>query len=354
MLGQNYSWYEPTVFGIIYKATNKVNQKVYIGQTSKSLEERKRGHVSAAARGENTLFYNALRKYGVENFTWEIIDFCISKEDACTKEKWWISFYSSFTNRNLGYNCSAGGEGGFGFQKSSISWKNKSKEERKAIAEKKRKAKEGWTEEQTKAYIDKLSLAHTRRTEDEKRIIAERKRLAWQNRTQEEKQATSIFKTESNYKMWNERTPEEKQAIIDKRESTKKKIQQQMTEEERLEKKQQHSTQATLGWSKKTPEQIEDFKQKRSIAQTEYFKNISEDDKNEWKEKIAITKRGKKNPMAKSVLCLEKDIIYDTITQAAISVYGKACDRVYISKSLDIKQPVKGFTWILIDKIVER
>ena len=52
---------------LIYLITNDVNNKVYVGQTTKSLEERIQGHRSAMVSGVDTHIYRAMRKYG-----WEI------------------------------------------------------------------------------------------------------------------------------------------------------------------------------------------------------------------------------------------------------------------------------------------
>ena len=60
--------------GIIYKATNKKNGKVYVGQTTNTLERRKRGHKDRAKNTNyNSHFHNAIRKYGFDVFKWEII-----------------------------------------------------------------------------------------------------------------------------------------------------------------------------------------------------------------------------------------------------------------------------------------
>lgn len=56
---------------IIYKITNKINGKVYIGQTTDSLSRRKSGHIQAATSGSKSKLYSAMRKYGVENFEFE-------------------------------------------------------------------------------------------------------------------------------------------------------------------------------------------------------------------------------------------------------------------------------------------
>ena len=97
------------MYGIIYKVTNKENDKVYIGQTIQSLSERKSKHYSKANNESdvNTHFINALRKYPKESFNWEIIDEAESQEELNSKEKYWINYYDSVEN---GYNTKDGGE----------------------------------------------------------------------------------------------------------------------------------------------------------------------------------------------------------------------------------------------------
>ena len=57
---------------IIYKITNDINNKVYIGQTTRSLNERKQQHLGSVYR-LNTHLYYAMRKYGIEHFKFETI-----------------------------------------------------------------------------------------------------------------------------------------------------------------------------------------------------------------------------------------------------------------------------------------
>lgn len=98
---------------IIYKATNKINGKVYIGQTTKTLEYRRKQHERDAMciYKPSLYFHNALMKYGFENFLWEIIDTAESQEELDEKEIKWISICNS-TNHNKGYNLKLGGNGG--------------------------------------------------------------------------------------------------------------------------------------------------------------------------------------------------------------------------------------------------
>ena len=65
--------------GFIYKITNKINNKVYIGQTCRDLQTRWREHKSKANCEYNNHLYNAMTKYGAENFIIELIE--ESKDD---------------------------------------------------------------------------------------------------------------------------------------------------------------------------------------------------------------------------------------------------------------------------------
>ena len=95
----------------IYKFTNKINNKTYIGQ-SKSIETRYKRHLYDANKGSKTIFHRALIKYGIENFTFEIIEECdVSRLDE--REKYYIKQYGSLMPN--GYNMQTGGTP-FGYQ----------------------------------------------------------------------------------------------------------------------------------------------------------------------------------------------------------------------------------------------
>ncbi len=96
---------------IIYLAENKTTRKIYIGQTSYTLEERRASHLYEAMHSSQLIFHKALRKYGVDGFEWAVIDIALSKEELDRKEQYWIKFYKS-CNREFGYNQTAGGTGG--------------------------------------------------------------------------------------------------------------------------------------------------------------------------------------------------------------------------------------------------
>lgn len=94
---------------LVYKATNQVNGKIYIGITTKTLERRKAIHKRDSKRMD-TYFYRAIRKYGFEKFSWEIIDETAENIDQLhEKEKYYIKKYDTFDNKTKGYNTQSGG-----------------------------------------------------------------------------------------------------------------------------------------------------------------------------------------------------------------------------------------------------
>jgi len=96
---------------IIYKHTNKINGKAYIGKTSLSMEERLKQHLDETKdTNNNRLFVKALKKYGVENFESEILENdCI---DTNEREKFFIKKYKTHFVNGYGYNMTDGGDGG--------------------------------------------------------------------------------------------------------------------------------------------------------------------------------------------------------------------------------------------------
>lgn len=95
---------------IIYKVTNLINNKLYIGQTSGKLKTRWSKHVRSSLNFiKNSAFPQAIRKYSSKNFLIEEIDLCESNEEADYIEKYWIKFYKT-QNNNYGYNIAEGGK----------------------------------------------------------------------------------------------------------------------------------------------------------------------------------------------------------------------------------------------------
>lgn len=95
--------------GFIYKISNSINDKVYIGKTLSTIEKRFQEHIKDAYRETDNVrpLYRAIRKYGADVFHVELIE-QISIENLSDREKYWIQYYDSYNN---GYNATVGGDG---------------------------------------------------------------------------------------------------------------------------------------------------------------------------------------------------------------------------------------------------
>jgi group I intron endonuclease len=95
----------------IYKITNLLNNKIYIGKTEKTIEKRFFAHVNNAKLNKQSYLYNAMRHVGCNNFKVENIEKCLSVSELNRREKELITEYHS-DNREFGYNIAKGGLGG--------------------------------------------------------------------------------------------------------------------------------------------------------------------------------------------------------------------------------------------------
>lgn len=96
--------------GYIYKVTNNINDKTYIGQTICSLEQRFYKHCWDAKHSNDTSspLHQAMRKYGVQNFTITLVEEC-ENTLLNEREKYWIKQFNTFFGN--GYNATIGGDG---------------------------------------------------------------------------------------------------------------------------------------------------------------------------------------------------------------------------------------------------
>ena len=91
----------------IYKITNLINNKIYIGKTVQSLEKRFSEHCSERIRSPQRPLYAAMNKYGIEHFVIELLEET-SNELINEREIYWIETLQSF---KYGYNATLGGDG---------------------------------------------------------------------------------------------------------------------------------------------------------------------------------------------------------------------------------------------------
>jgi hypothetical protein len=97
----------------IYKIRNIINNKIYVGKTIQSVDTRCKRHVLDSKNGSNYAFHQALRKYGVENFTIEIIDLTgrVTEKELNEVEQYHVLMENSYID-NHGYNMTLGGDTG--------------------------------------------------------------------------------------------------------------------------------------------------------------------------------------------------------------------------------------------------
>lgn len=157
---------------IIYKTTNLVNGKIYIGKDK---------HNNPKYLGSGKRLDNSINKYGKENFEKVILEYCDSEKHMVEREKYWIKYFDS-TNRLTGYNLTHGGEGGDTFSLRSL---EEQEQTRKALSiassywnninrqKHSENTKRLWqTEEYSRKVKDGVNLANQNPD-----IIAKRKRI---------------------------------------------------------------------------------------------------------------------------------------------------------------------------------
>ena len=91
----------------IYKITNKVNGKSYVGQTVNEVKERWKAHCRPSSCKDGSQISFAIQKYGKDNFTFEVIDTALAMDELNTKEITWIQSLNTLSP--YGYNLSSGG-----------------------------------------------------------------------------------------------------------------------------------------------------------------------------------------------------------------------------------------------------
>lgn len=146
----------------VYKITNKVTGKIYVGITNQGSGTRYRKHWYDARIGDPCPIHKSMAKYGEENFTLEIIDFAETYDELKEKEKFWIKELNS-RDRNVGYNVTEGGDGTFGKMHSE---ETKEKIRQKAIGrkiseetkQKMSKSRTGKCSDKQKEHLKRISL----------------------------------------------------------------------------------------------------------------------------------------------------------------------------------------------------
>ena len=102
--------------GYIYKITNNINGKLYIGKTEYSNPIKRwyehKNDYKKERMGKRPL-YDAMNKYGIDNFCFNVIDSEVDNEKLCEKERYYIEKYRTYVGFSdcNGYNATLGGDG---------------------------------------------------------------------------------------------------------------------------------------------------------------------------------------------------------------------------------------------------
>jgi group I intron endonuclease len=162
----------------IYKITNLLNSKIYVGMTTKSITERLQSHVNHSKKPEFRL-HRAIKKHGNQNFKIEEICAVETQEQANELEKEWIAKLNS-TNYGIGYNMSLGGSG------KSISL---SEEVKKKISISVKAHRNSMTTDEKKEMTksaNKIKLGY-KESENSKKLKSIAQTNRWKNTTQEQR-----------------------------------------------------------------------------------------------------------------------------------------------------------------------
>lgn len=170
----------------VYCYTNKINGKKYVGQTCQTLLERSK--TDGSGYKSCTYFWNAIQKYGFNNFNKEIIADKLSKEDADFLEHFYIDLWD-LKNHNFGYNLRDGGSHGALTDEHKMKIGEANKNPSIETREKLRQCRLGvrLSEESKK----KLSESHKGKKQTKTQVENRVKKLIGQKRTEEQKQNIS-------------------------------------------------------------------------------------------------------------------------------------------------------------------
>ena len=253
----------------VYVHINKINNKRYYGITCQNINERWRngkGYKNHKNSKKDTYFYNAINKYGWDNFTHEVLFDNLSKEEACLLEQCYIALYDT-TNRNKGYNRTTGGESF-----------NHTADTKKALSD---------------LYKGENNPFYGKHhTEETKKMIGEK------------------IKSErcgENHPMYGKHLTEE----------TKQKISGSLKGKNIGENHPMYGKHLSKEHKQKISEKLSGENNpmygKKGILSPNYGKTFTE----EHKKKISESHKGKNNPSSKSVYVIELDMTFDTITECA-------------------------------------
>lgn len=176
------------IYGFIYQIKNRINKKIYIGQTIRPIHKRIYEYKSAFKFNKcyNPYLLSAFNKYGWDSFEFTLLDTASTLDELNNKEIFYIKKFDS-TNKKIGYNIEVGGRNSIPstetLKKMSTSRLN-------------RKQNEVWINKRiTPAGSDEAKKYGKRKTEEEKKMISENSPKYWLGKKRDEETKKKISKT---------------------------------------------------------------------------------------------------------------------------------------------------------------
>jgi len=176
------------VYGFIYMIKNKINNKIYVGQTARSLNKRIYEYKKAYNfdKFHNQYLGNAFKKYGWDSFEFSIIDIATSIEELNEKEVKYITQYNS-TNKDIGYNIAVGGNNAI---------PGKETLEKMSIAHSGSKQNPEWVAKRIpKAGSEEAKKYGRPKTEEDKQHLSEISPKFWQGKKRDEETIRKLSET---------------------------------------------------------------------------------------------------------------------------------------------------------------
>lgn len=318
-------------YGIIYKVTNEVNGKTYIGQTIK--KEKKFEEYF----GSGVLIRKAIRKYGINNFSKEVLTIAKSSSQLNRLEKIYIALLRPE------YNIAEGGLGGNNTKYYSVEQKELHKN--KISLGMKNRSIESIQETNNKIRVSSLRRFQNETQEQYQARIATWKKT-YHGKSLEDKKKESQKRSKALFSFWSSLSEKEKKEILSKRYLTFSETIQKRTEKEKIDITNNYRK-ASIEREKKLKNSL--VKKQAIIKRKAIYNQKSKAEKEKIVEKRLISLGNKlaggSNPRAKKVVCLETNQVFNFIGQAAESLYGNRNKHFWIIKSIKSKCPINNYSW---------
>lgn len=174
------------IIGTIYLIKNKINNKLYIGQTIRSLQERMHEY----ERGDgNDYINNSIKKYGFNNFEFSIIDTAATIDELNEKEIYYINKYNT-RDKAIGYNIEYGGRNSIPAEET----REKMSKSHKGI-----KQSEEWISKRVHKQGSEAALKYGKpKTDEEKKYLSKNSPKFWQNKQRSDETKEKIRQTKLN------------------------------------------------------------------------------------------------------------------------------------------------------------